>query len=72
MAYLDSQIGASVSGNRKPLELSLEILNGLGKAGLVAVPVEPTPRMVAAGMRAGEEDSRTAALIYKAMIAADE
>jgi len=54
------------------LDLSLEILNGLGKAGLVAVPSEPTPRMVAAGMREGEVDSHTAALIYRAMITADE
>ncbi len=72
MAYLDitgSRLGAN---DCTAMTLSLEVLNGLGKAGLVAVPREPSVRMLKAGAGAGAVDTITAAAIYRAMLTADD
>ncbi len=70
--YPDATGSWPATDDRMTMMLSLEILNGLGKAGLVAVPLEPSPGMLKAGARTGTVDAITAAAIYRAMLAADE
>mgnify|MGYP000597363524 CR=1 FL=1 len=72
MAYLDTTGSRLSADDCMAMTLSLEILSGLGKAGLVAVPLEPSLKMLEAGMRAGAVDAITAAAIYRAMLKADE
>ncbi len=72
MAYLYTTGPLPAVDDCMTMTLSLEILNGLGKAGLVAVPLEPSPEMLEAGGRAGAVDVITAAAIYRAMLKADE
>lgn len=42
------------------------------QVGMVAVPVKPSPEMIAAGIMAGTVSARLAFEIYQAMIAATE
>ncbi len=72
MAYLDTMGSRLTADDCMAMTLSLEILGGLGKAGLVAVPLEPSMKMLEAGGRAGAVDAITAAAIYQAMLKADE
>jgi len=72
MAYLDTTGSRLAVNDCMAMTLSLEILNGLGKAGLVAVPLEPSPEMLEAGAHTGAVDAITAAAIYRAMLKADE
>lgn len=72
MAYFYTTGSRPTANDCMTMKLSLEVLNGLGKAGLVAVPLEPSPEMLKAGARAGAVDAITAAAIYKAMLKADE
>ncbi len=72
MAYLYTTGPRPTVDDCMTMTLSLEILSGLGKAGLVAVPLEPSPEMLEAGGRAGAVDAITAAAIYRAMLKADE
>jgi hypothetical protein len=72
MAYLDTTGSRLSADDCMVMTLSLEVLNGLGKAGLVAVPLEPSLKMLEAGARAGAVDTITAAAIYQAMLKADD
>ena len=72
MAYLDTTDSRLTADNCKTMTLSLEILSGLGKAGLVTVPLEPSLKMLEAGAGAGAVAAITAAAIYQAMLTADE
>ncbi len=72
MTYLDKTGSRLTADDRMAMTLSLEILNSLGKAGLVAVPLEPSPEMLKAGGRAGAVNAITAAAIYQAMLKVDD
>ena len=60
------------SGMSVAMELSLSVIDSLGRAGLVIAPEAPTEKMLEAGSRAGGIDPRMAERIYSAMIAAQE
>ncbi len=58
-------------GRSYAFNLSLVLVEALGKAGLTVVSLQPTPTMLEAGARAGKVDAADACRIYTAMVAAD-
>lgn len=52
----------------KPLELSLDVLDAIGEAGMVILPDSPTPGMLRAATRVAGVDEITARKIYQAMV----
>lgn len=58
-------------GRSYAFNLSLVLVEALGKAGLTVVSTQPTPAMVEAGARAGNVGAAEACRIYTAMIGAD-
>lgn len=54
----------------KPLELSLDVLDAIGDAGMVIMPETPTPGMIRAAAAAAGIDEDTARKIYEAMVQA--
>lgn len=53
-----------------PLELALAAVEAIEAAGLVALPVAPTPAMIAAGVETGGLSPEKTVSVYRAMIAA--
>lgn len=58
-------------GRSYAFNLSLVLVEALGRAGLTVVSTQPTPAMLEAGARAGGIDAAEACRIYAAMIGAD-
>lgn len=59
-------------GRDGALGSSLEVLDAVGRAGLVLVPEMPTARMLRAGKKAGAGSELDASRIFAAMLAAAE
>ncbi|CAK0740002.1 hypothetical protein WCLP8_1100015 [uncultured Gammaproteobacteria bacterium] len=59
-----------VPAGAEPLHYALDVVEAMGNAGLVAVPVKPTTDMLTAGARAGCVSIETVWKIYRAMVAA--
>lgn len=55
--------------NGDDLKAALKMLDDVGQAGLVLVPLEPTDAMVAAAMQVGEVSEAQIMAIYFAMLA---
>lgn len=53
-----------------PMDLALAAVEAIEAAGLVALPVDPTPAMIAAGVETGGLSPEKTVSVYKAMIAA--
>jgi len=53
-----------------PLDLALAAVEAIEAAGLVALPVDPTPAMIAAGVDTGRLSPEKTVSVYRAMIAA--
>lgn len=56
----------------KAMTLALEMVDSIGRSGLVMVPDIPTPEMIRAGAEAGGVDGQTIDRIWNAMIAVQE
>ena len=52
----------------KPLELSLDVLDAIGEAGMVIMPETPTPGMIRAAAAATGVDEATACKVYEVMV----
>ncbi len=61
---------ASGSTHSKALDYALDMVEAMADSGQVAVPVKPSPTMLAAGVKAGGVTVVTVWKIYHAMIAA--
>lgn len=57
---------ADAQGTRQ-LDFALDVVEALGRQGLMAVPVKPTQDMLLAGVAAGAGSAETALRIWQAM-----
>lgn len=65
-----TNVAGRATTGAEPLHYALDVVEAMGSAGLVAVPVKPTTDMLTAGARAGGVSIETVWKIYRAMIAA--
>lgn len=71
MKYAPAQVAAaSGPSHSQALEFALDMVSAMAEAGQIAVPVKPTPAMLAAGIKAGGVTVIAAWKIYQAMVEA--